>query len=237
MKQFITVSGWDEFQHYKDRNPPWIKLHNHLLDNYEFECLGDSAKGHLLCIWMLASRTGNKIPYDATWIKKKIGASTSINLDSLINAGFLCLEHDASTSLHNEKHDATECVPSEEKRRGEERQIREENSTEQQVALVPIAESCGVCYLPLNDGSAFTVTGDQFDKWIILYPSVDVESELRKMIGWLDANPSKRKTRKGVMRFANGWLAKQQDKPTTNPQPQAGADNWDDDNWHKNLGM
>ena len=72
MKSTFSVKGWDEFQHYKDRNPPWIKLHNHLLDDYEFECLGDAAKGHLLCIWMLASRTKNEMPFDEKWITKKI---------------------------------------------------------------------------------------------------------------------------------------------------------------------
>ena len=40
MKVTFSVKNWDEFQHYKDRNPPWIKLHNHLLDDYEFEMLG-----------------------------------------------------------------------------------------------------------------------------------------------------------------------------------------------------
>ena len=115
----FSVKNWSEFQHYKDRNPPWIKLHNHLLDDYEFEMLGDAAKGHLLCIWMLASRTKNEMPLDDKWITKKIGASTKVNLEALINAGFLIVEHDASTSLHNETQLATVSVPSEEKSRGE----------------------------------------------------------------------------------------------------------------------
>lgn len=119
MKSTFSVKGWDEFQHYKDRNPPWIKLHNHLLDDYEFECLGDAAKGHLLCIWMLASRTKNEMPFDEKWITKKIGASTKVNLQALVDAEFLIVEHDASTMLHNEAQLATVSVPSEEKRRGE----------------------------------------------------------------------------------------------------------------------
>ena len=119
MKQTFSVKNWDEFQHYKDRNPPWIKLHNHLLDDYEFEMLGDAAKGHLLCIWMLASRTKNEMILDDKWITKKIGASTKVNLEALISAGFLIVEHDASTPLHNETQLATVSVPSEEKSRGE----------------------------------------------------------------------------------------------------------------------
>lgn len=119
MAKYICVKNWSEFQHYANRTPPWIKLHNSLLDDYEFECLTDTQKGHLLCIWMLASRTNNKIPNNATWVKKKIGASSNVDLEVLIDADFLCY-HDASKTLPNKEQDATQCVPPEEKRRGEE---------------------------------------------------------------------------------------------------------------------
>jgi hypothetical protein len=81
------------------------------------------------------------------------------------------------------------------------------NSTEQTSCSMPVVN------LPLNDGTEFGVDQGQVDKWKELYPAVDVLSELRKMIGWLDANPKKRKTRTGITRFANNWLARQQDKP------------------------
>lgn len=130
MKTTFSVKNWNEFQHYKDRNPPWIKLHNHLLDDYEFECLGDAAKGHLLCIWMLASRTKNEMPYDEKWITKKIGASSRVNLKALRDAGFLEVEQDASNMLQGCEQDATVSIPSEEKRREEteERQSKEEKN-------------------------------------------------------------------------------------------------------------
>ncbi len=124
----FSVKNWGEFQHYKDRNPPWIKLHNHLLDDYDFEYLSDSEKGHLLCIWMLASRTKNKMPFDSRWITKKIGASSKVNLDALVDAGFLVVEQDASKTLHKENQTATVSIPSEEKRRGEGEKSRVEDS-------------------------------------------------------------------------------------------------------------
>ena len=133
MKKTFSVKNWSEFQHYKDRNPPWIKLHNHLLDDYEFEMLGDAAKGHLLCIWMLASRTKNEMPYDDKWVAKKIGASSKVNLEALVSAGFLIVERDASNMLQESGHVATASVPSEEKRReeAEKRQRREEEKVSQ----------------------------------------------------------------------------------------------------------
>lgn len=75
-----------------------------------------------------------------------------------------------------------------------------------------------VISLPLNDGTLYPITQADVDKWTELYPAVNVISELRKMVGWLDANKDRRKTRKGVLRFIVNWLSGQQDK-----SPQKGA--------------
>lgn len=66
--------------------------------------------------------------------------------------------------------------------------------------------------LPLNDGTFFKISVDQCQEWAGLYPAVDVIQQLRAMRGWLDANPTKRKTKAGIKRFVNGWLAREQDK-------------------------
>lgn len=69
--------------------------------------------------------------------------------------------------------------------------------------------------IPLHDGGGFVISSEQIGEWSRLYPAVDVEQELRNMIGWCQANPAKRKTRNGVVRFVNGWLARTQDKGGT----------------------
>lgn len=66
--------------------------------------------------------------------------------------------------------------------------------------------------LTLNDKSEYWIYGDQVEQWSQLFPVVDVMQELRKMKSWLDSNPSRRKTKKGILRFVNGWLSKEQDK-------------------------
>ena len=66
--------------------------------------------------------------------------------------------------------------------------------------------------LPLNDGSSFEIFQSDIDVWSNLYPAVDVMQQLRNMAGWIDGNPSKRKTRSGIKRFINSWLAKEQNK-------------------------
>lgn len=74
----------------------------------------------------------------------------------------------------------------------------------------------------LNDKTEYPITEADVEGWKDLYPAVDVMQELRKMKGWADANPSKRKTKTGIKRFINAWLAKEQDRyhgPATNQQP------------------
>jgi hypothetical protein len=64
----------------------------------------------------------------------------------------------------------------------------------------------------LNDGTEYLVLPDSLTEWKYLYPAVDVMQELRNMRGWLLANKTKRKTRRGIERFINNWLAKRQDR-------------------------
>ena len=66
--------------------------------------------------------------------------------------------------------------------------------------------------LILNDSSEYYVTHEDFARWEHLYPAVNVAAEIRKMSGWLEANPRKRKTRRGIKAFVNSWLAREQDK-------------------------
>ena len=66
--------------------------------------------------------------------------------------------------------------------------------------------------MTLNDGTGYDVPRGDIETYKRLYPAVDVESELRAMIGWCMSNPTKRKTRSGIARFINAWLKKEQDK-------------------------
>lgn len=86
------------------------------------------------------------------------------------------------------------------------------------------AESCAslppVITLPLNTGEEHPVTQGEVEIWKDLYPAVDVMQALRNMRGWLLGNQKRRKTRHGIGRFIQGWLAKEQDAPRASP-PQA----------------
>jgi hypothetical protein len=57
------IKNWDEFQHFKDRTPPWIKLYRTLLDDpYWHELSADCAKT-LTMLWLLASEDKKHLGY------------------------------------------------------------------------------------------------------------------------------------------------------------------------------
>ena len=66
--------------------------------------------------------------------------------------------------------------------------------------------------LRLVDGSEYPVPVPDVEKYRGLYPAVNVWQELRSMCGWLDGNPTKRKTKRGIKRFITTWLCDKQDK-------------------------
>lgn len=80
-----------------------------------------------------------------------------------------------------------------------------------------------VITIPLNDNSEFPISFEFVQEMQNLYPNVDVMAELRKMRGWSISNPTKRKTSRGIKRFINSWLAREQDKPYKQPERSGGT--------------
>lgn len=87
-------------------------------------------------------------------------------------------------------------------------------------------ENCGreIISLPLKDKTEHVVYEKELNEFKELYPAVDIEQELRKMKGWLISNPSKRKTKRGIMRFINNWLSRCQDSGHKNVGGNANGD-------------
>ena len=69
----------------------------------------------------------------------------------------------------------------------------------------------------LNTGEEWQPEDEDIIQWQKTYQAVDVFQELAKMESWLDANPAKRKTSKGIKRFVNSWLSRAQDRGGSSP--------------------
>jgi hypothetical protein len=96
----LIPKNWTKFQHYKDRNPPWIKLHRDLLNDKEFMRLPLASKGLAPVLWLLASESVEGV-FDADFDELEFRLRISqkeleVAIKPLIDNGFFL---DASTML------------------------------------------------------------------------------------------------------------------------------------------
>jgi hypothetical protein len=129
MSEILVVIEWTRFQHYKDRDPPWIKLYRDILTSEPWVVGTDLSRLVQIAITLLAARYQNKTPYRFDLIKKVTSldcteAQFKRAIAHLIDARFLTIEtvQDASAVLAPLYHSATP--------EGESEKRREETETE-----------------------------------------------------------------------------------------------------------
>lgn len=94
-----TVKKWADFQHYKNRCPPWIKLQKSILDDFEFACLPLASKALAPLLWLLASESmDGSVRIDPEWLAFRLRFTTAdieAGIKPLIDKGFLIVASDA----------------------------------------------------------------------------------------------------------------------------------------------
>jgi hypothetical protein len=92
----LIPKNWASFQHYKDRNPPWIKLHKGLLNDRAYTRLPLASKALAPLLWLLASESKDgSFNADVEEIAFRLRMSekeVSQGLSPLIKAGFFIEE-------------------------------------------------------------------------------------------------------------------------------------------------
>lgn len=58
----IRIKNWAQFQHFKDRKPPWVKLYRDLLDDMEWHQLEPKAAKAIVMFWLIASESEGELP-------------------------------------------------------------------------------------------------------------------------------------------------------------------------------
>ena len=90
------VKNWAEFQHYKDRSPPWIKLHRGFLDDFDFARLPIASKALAPMIWLIAAESKDgTVQIDAEFLAFRLRWSledVEAGLTPLIDKGFLIVD-------------------------------------------------------------------------------------------------------------------------------------------------
>jgi hypothetical protein len=94
----LRPRNWKSFQHYKDRSPPWIKLHRDLLNNFDFARLPLASKALAPLLWLLASESENgeiNLSSEALAFRLHVDSKTLADgLKGLIDMGFFELASD-----------------------------------------------------------------------------------------------------------------------------------------------
>lgn len=89
MTEMLKVKGWEKFQHYKNRNPPWIKLHFELLSSEDWVSWDDASRVLALACMLVASRNDGKVPNKPAYLKRVAYLNAEPDFGPLISCGFL----------------------------------------------------------------------------------------------------------------------------------------------------
>lgn len=109
----FRIKNWDSFQSYKDRNPPWIRLHKKLIDDFNFQRMSAESRALLPMLWLLAAEDSDpvsgmlRIGYEE--ISFRLRADQKVikaAIDEIVRGGFIERIHDENTPLFNDKTDS-----------------------------------------------------------------------------------------------------------------------------------
>ncbi|GLP95316.1 hypothetical protein [Paraferrimonas sedimenticola] len=89
----------------------------------------------------------------------------------------------------------------------------------------PIEEEVIIELHTNRNNQTFKFTATHLQEVSSFYPAVDCRTEINKIAAWLYANPTKRKTAGGMLRFVNNWLSKAQDRAMNTPTGQSSTPN------------
>lgn len=208
----LTPKNWDEFQHYKGRRPPWIKLHRGLLDDYEFACLPVASKALAPLLWLLASEypEGNitaSMEEIAFRLRMPVG-DVEEAIKPLVEAGFFT---SASTMLARCKQDA---MPEREK------------ETEKEKKDTPT----GVPSKYAFESGVIRLNEKDLVRWKASFSHLDVPAELIGLTQWAGEQPkwfhavagalAKRNREEGRRREASARAGPIVLTPSGNPWPE-----------------
>lgn len=96
----VRIKKWDEYQHYKDRNPPWVKLHVDMLTSEAWAMSSDKDRLTMLTALMVASRGKNhgEIPSEE-YMKRIAYMAQKPSFQGLVDVGFFEKLEDDSKAL------------------------------------------------------------------------------------------------------------------------------------------
>lgn len=96
---YIRLRNWKRFQHYHDRNPPWIKLHRELLTSETWVTLDDASRTLAISLMLLAAGTENRTSADPLYLRRVAYLNSDPDLAPLVKTQFIDLIDEAGTLI------------------------------------------------------------------------------------------------------------------------------------------
>lgn len=164
LKMNLKPKNWEKFQHYKDRCPPWIKLHRDLLNDKEFMRLPLASKALAPLLWLLASESKDgcfQADSDELEFRLRI-ASKDIEsgLKPLIDKGFFVV---ASGMLADSLQDA---IPEREREGETEERQKKPRATRLPADWTPSEDQIKYCRETRPDLNPLWVADNFRDYWV-----------------------------------------------------------------------
>lgn len=105
--KYLKVKNWEQFQHFKDRRPPWIKLYKDLLDDYLFHSLPVESRALAPMLWLMASEHEplGTIKHDIKMISFRLRMTekeVEKAINPLINNGLFTLDTSVISSRYQD---------------------------------------------------------------------------------------------------------------------------------------
>lgn len=98
----LKIKNWHIYQHYKDRNPAWIKLHFSMLSSSDWVALDDKSRVLAIACMLIASKTKDgSFEENTDYIQRVAYLNSKPNFTPLVACGFLvrtCEELQADAS-------------------------------------------------------------------------------------------------------------------------------------------
>lgn len=197
----MKIKNWSQFQHFKDRRPPWIKLYREILDDIEWHELDPKSAKVLVMIWLIASEFDGCLP-DIKKLAFRLRMTEKDTEVSLIKLSHWLEQDDISVISARDQDDLLET----------ETETELEKETKTEISVEPQSVSQPVVEVPILGNKVYGINQKMVNEWSKAYPAVDVQAELQKMRVWAMSNPTMQKTSTGIPRFVNAWLSKAQNE-------------------------
>lgn len=159
-----SIKNWSKYQHYKDRNPPWIKLHFELLSSSDWVMLDDASRVLAVASMLIASRNDGRIdcsPKGLAYLKRVAYLNTDPDISPLVATGFLVPQADASgcKQMLADARPETEAETEAEERRERERRacVEDFNALYQSRPSGPLMTAERAYYQALEAGATHEV--------------------------------------------------------------------------------